>query len=149
MVADNSTLPFNSAASGIIGLGTKTAPDFSDTFLGGLFSSHPDFNSFSYGMALNGATSGNADGGVLHLVSTDPSFYSGDVATLPVVSTGNQSTSSDTNEWTVQLKSWKLQTPSGLSVGNTIGGLALVQPYTPNIILPQNEARALCESSPL
>ena len=145
IVADNSTLPLASDVSGILGLATKAASTLQDTFLGGLFPSHPEWSNFTYAMAINGKGASDGTGGALHLIETDPSFYTGEVVTKNVLpSVVNIPVGASSDEWTVHMDSYSFKANGGLEVGNPGGGSTLLEPYIPNIILPQNEARAVC-----
>ena len=140
IVANSSTLPFTSKASGVFGLGpTDRNGRLDDTFFGSWLSQRPQANNFTYGMALKPPRdSGNA--GVLHLLAADSSAHNGPVSWVSTVQPTPNTTSPDL---LVRITEWGLST-SGVSTSNTRGALGSIDPFHPEIRVPQVAARELC-----
>ncbi|KAG8874064.1 hypothetical protein FRB97_006195, partial [Tulasnella sp. 331] len=150
--------------SGILGFGQSDVPIASDSLIGQyLASNNSSQDPFVFAVALNGSTTAEGAaigtyGGVVHINGTDPSFYSGPLATLSVISTSEQA-SFDTlppqlgsYDWTVRMQSWILSFTNG-SIGVQVSGgqggmYATFESAYPYILLPLADAEQIYSSIP-
>lgn len=145
VVLANDTLNFfANGAAGMIGLGRSGGDD---SFVNNLFRLHAGWQNISIGLSLNGqaaAAAGNA--GVMDVRAIDSSW--GDIKYSPVVNVGT-TTDIPTNypaDWSLNLTSWTVDA-GGLRTEHTTGGIAIVEPYFPEIRFPLDQALIFCEYS--
>jgi hypothetical protein len=130
-------------------IGMGLAP-FADSPAANWLASHPLQPHFSYGMALNPPSPSNAsgDGGVLHWLQPDASFYQGDVAWKTMLA-ANASAPSNMSSWFVEMDAWSVSGGSS-SFNITQSGtqlLTFLEPFIASIVFPQSAARAICMST--
>ncbi|KAJ7924427.1 aspartic peptidase domain-containing protein [Mycena leptocephala] len=147
-VADQAASFFSPGVSGMIGMGL--AP-FADSPAANWLASHPLQPHFSYGMALNPPSPSNAsgDGGVLHWLQPDASFYQGDVAWKTMLA-ANASAPSNMSSWFVEMDAWSVSGGSS-SFNITQSGtqlLTFLEPFIASIVFPQGAARAIYADIP-
>jgi hypothetical protein len=142
IVANASSEAFGPDTSGVFGLGTNiNTGNFSDTVFGGFFSRNPTSSNFTFGMALNPPTVASNDGGALHWLAPDSSAYQGQISWTNVVKS-NSSSASIMSDWVVQMNGWTFTSGSNSSA-ITSNGSAVVDPYYPDIYLPQSQAQTI------
>ncbi len=92
-------------------------------------------------MALNRPTEASSDGGVLHWLAPDPSFYRGDVAWK-----GMQPLNSSTGyDFHVTMDGWNFTGDSkSASLSRNGDFVTMLDPYIPVTIMPQADATLLC-----
>ncbi len=153
---------FSPGVSGIFGLGPNSsalssvhqcAPqliahtgdgNFSATVFGGYLSTKPSGENFTYGMALSLNTgSSSSDGGYLHLIQPDDSFFQGDIA-WKTMQTFN--TTSLNTDFYVELDSWTLTTSNG-NISRSGSLVTAIDPIYEVLIFPQQDARSCCPFS--
>ncbi|KAJ6573928.1 aspartic peptidase domain-containing protein [Mycena vulgaris] len=145
-VASQSASFFSPGVSGMIGMGM--AP-FADTPAANWLARNPAQANFSYGMALNAPANFSGDGGVLHWLQPDPSFYEGDVAWKTMV-TANSSSPSNMSSWFVEMDAWSVSggtSPFNISQSG-IQLLTFLDPFYASIVFPQSAARAIYADIP-
>ena len=140
IVANSTTVPFSSQGSGIFGLGaTSHSGRLGDTVVGNWLAQHPEASNFTYGMALRSPQdSGNA--GVIHWLAPDQSAYTGPVTWVLSQTPADNASSS---ELAVRITEWRLST-TGISNSNSRGAVGVIDPFRPEIRVPQAAARELC-----
>jgi hypothetical protein len=140
-VANNTNLSLSSGVSGVFGLGSNgLGGGLSDTVFGPWFALHPNAQNFTYGLNLN--PPGSAIAGTLDWTSPDPSAYSGEVTWFNCLTS---STGPITSEFVITLDKWVFSS-SGITLSNTLGGVAVIDPFYPNIFMPRNLSREICQS---
>jgi hypothetical protein len=139
IVANQSNGFFANGASGLIGLG-RSGGDAS--FISTVFRANEEWDNLTIGLALNGATAPQP--GVMDLRTTDSSYYDGDIEYSPVVTAPNDVPTNYPADWSLHLDSWTVGT-SGIRTEHTTGGVAIVEPYFPEIRFPQDQAFLFCE----
>ena len=139
LVANNSINFFGNGAAGLIGLGRSSNASFIDT----VFNNHPSFNNLTIGIALN--PKGSTAAGVIDLTGTDPSLYKGQLKFNPVVAAATDVPTNYPADWSLNLDSWTVDTGS-VRTEHTNGGIAIVEPYFPEIRFPQDQATLFCTS---
>ncbi|EPQ61141.1 acid protease [Gloeophyllum trabeum ATCC 11539] len=145
IVVANASMPvFSDGVSGVLGLGTNSRQgNFSDTIFGAYLGEDNGATSFQYGMALDAPDNSTNDGGVLHLLSPDGSAYTGNVSWKGVQqASSNADGTGLTSDWIIDLDGWSFAGGSG-SISNTQGGSCTVDPYYPNVYIPQNLANEI------
>lgn len=144
VVANQSSSVFSQDVSGIFGLGTNSRDgNFSDTVFAGWLSRNPSESAFTYGMALNPPRKSSSDGGILHWVAPDTSFYKGSVSWKDMLPSNATSVNAD---WTVQLDSLSFS-DAAINISRQNNDLkAIVDPYFTNIYIPQSLAGSICMS---
>ncbi|KAJ7785668.1 aspartic peptidase domain-containing protein, partial [Mycena metata] len=145
-VANQSATFFSPGVSGMIGMGL--AP-FVDSPAANWLAQNPTQPTFSFGMALNPPSNFSTDGGVLHWLHPDSSFYRGDIAWKPMLA-ANASMPSNLSTWFVEMDAWSV---SGSSSSFNISQsgtelLTLLDPFYSNIVFPQTFARAIYADIP-
>jgi hypothetical protein len=75
---------------------------------------------------------------------TDSTFYDGDLHSVPVVAASSDIPINMPADWSLSLDSWSVDT-GGNRFEHTSGGVAIIEPYFPEIRLPQEEAVQFCE----
>lgn len=95
-------------------------------------------------MALNAPfESDKANGGVLHWLEPDSSFYEGNATFQNVISNPNS-----TSDWVVQMNGWTFSS-GGKSISNAGQTFeTAVDPFYNNIYIPQDEAQLICKFQP-
>jgi hypothetical protein len=85
-------------------------------------------------------TPDSTSGGVLHWLQPDSSFYEGNPTVQTVISSPNS-----TSDWLVQMNGWTFSS-GGKSISSAGQNLQVaVDPYYPNIYIPQDEAQLICK----
>ncbi|SJL17364.1 uncharacterized protein ARMOST_20914 [Armillaria ostoyae] len=144
VVANTSYSMFSPGVSGIFGLGPNSRDgNFSATVFGGYLSTQPSGENFTYGMALSPNTgSSSSDGGYLHLVQPDNSFFQGDIA-WKTMQTFN--TTSLNTDFYIELDSWTLTTSNG-NISRTGSLVTAIDPIYEALIFPQQDAGSFYSS---
>ncbi|KAK0232884.1 aspartic peptidase domain-containing protein [Armillaria fumosa] len=143
VVANQSNSMFSPGISGILGLGPNSRDgNFNATVFGGYLSGQPAGENFTYGMALSPNTGSSNDGGYLHLIHPDPSYYQGNVA-WKEMQTFN--TSSLDTDFYINLDSWTLTTANG-NVSRSGNLVTAIDPVYDALVLPQQDASVLYAS---
>ncbi|KAJ7171753.1 aspartic peptidase domain-containing protein [Mycena crocata] len=141
-VATQATSFFTPGVSGMI-----------DSPAAGWLSRNPTQPNFSFGMALNPNPPGNAsadgDGGVVHWLQPDQSFYEGDVAWKKMIS-ANASSASNMSTWFVEMDAWSVTGGTGPFNISQSGTqlLTFLDPFYGSIVFPQSAARAIYADIP-
>lgn len=142
-------------SSGIAGFGQTGVQTPDQTLVGQYLTGHTDISSIQFGLALNPLSDPNAgsdsSGGELHIFQPDTSFYTGNMATLPVANANQQSnfgsvpTQLGSYDWTVQLQGWSF-TPGQNQQAITGGGgvYTTVEASYPYIVLTAEDAQRIC-----
>ncbi|PBK61085.1 acid protease [Armillaria solidipes] len=144
VVANTSYSMFSPGVSGIFGLGPNSRDgNFSATVFGGYLSTKPSGENFTYGMALSPNTgSSSSDGGYLHFVQPDNSFFQGDIA-WKTMQTFN--TTSLNTDFYIELDSWTLTTSNG-NISRTGSLVTAIDPIYEALIFPQQDAGSFYSS---
>ncbi|KAK0482989.1 aspartic peptidase domain-containing protein, partial [Armillaria luteobubalina] len=150
VVANTSDSMFSPGVSGIFGLGPNSSAlspifrggNFSATVFGGYLSTKPSGENFTYGMALSPNTGSSSDGGYLHLIQPDNSFFRGDIAWKTMQTFNDTSLNTD---FYIELDSWTLTTSSG-NISRTGSLIAAIDPLYEALIFPQQDAGSLYSS---
>ncbi|KAJ7037450.1 aspartic peptidase domain-containing protein [Mycena alexandri] len=145
-VANQSASFFSPGVSGMIGVGL--AP-FVDSPAANWLAQNPTQPTFSFGMALNSPSNFSTDGGVLHWLQPDPSFYQGDIAWKPMLA-ANASIPSNRSSWFVEMDAWSVSGGSSSFNISQSGTelLTLLDPFYSTIVFPQSSARAIYADIP-
>ncbi|KAJ7139499.1 aspartic peptidase domain-containing protein [Mycena epipterygia] len=145
-VANQSSAFFAPGVSGMFGMGL--AP-FADTPAANWLARNPAQANFSYGMALNPPSNVSGDGGVLHWLQPDPSFYEGDVAWKTMLA-ANASVPSNMSSWFVEMDAWSVSGgPSAFNISQSgTQLLTFLDPFYASIVFPQGAARAIYADIP-
>lgn len=149
------------AGSGILGLAQSGVAVQNQSIIGQyLTEDNGIWSKFVFSFALNGsdssATSVGSYGGVMHVNGADSSFYAGNLVTMQVASSSQQSSFGSvpsqlgSYDWTVEMQGWTMdsvvngqkQTVSG-GVGGIYSTFESAYPY---ILLPLADAEKICES---
>jgi hypothetical protein len=109
-----------------------------------VFNFHKAWDNLTIGLALN--PKGSANAGVMDLTETDPSLYSGQIKFNPVVAAATDVPTNYPADWSLHLDSWTVDT-GNVRTEYTDGGIAIVEPYFPEIRFPQDQALLFCTSS--
>ncbi|KAK0468937.1 hypothetical protein IW261DRAFT_1425990 [Armillaria novae-zelandiae] len=117
--------------------------NFSTTVFGGYLSTKPSGENFTYGMTLSHNTGSSSDGGYLHLIQPDNSFFQGDIAWKTMQTFNATSLNTD---FYIELDSWTLTTGSG-NVSRTGSLITAIDPIYETLIFPQQDAGSLCPFS--
>lgn len=98
----------------------------------------------SIALALNGSSAGEA-AGLMDVRAIDSSLYQGDIKYSPVVSASDHTDVPENYpaDWSLNLTSWTVNT-GGIKTEHTTGGVAIVEPYFPEIRFPQDQALLFC-----
>ncbi|KAJ7451146.1 aspartic peptidase domain-containing protein [Mycena latifolia] len=144
-VASQSASFFSPGVSGFLGMGM--AP-FADTPAANWLARNPAQANFSYGMALNAPSNFSGDGGVLHWLQPDQSFYEGEVAWKTMIAP-NPSVPSNLSSWFVEMDAWSVSGgPSSFNISQSgTQLLTFLDPFYSSIVFPQSAARAICTSN--
>ncbi|KAJ7771947.1 aspartic peptidase domain-containing protein [Mycena maculata] len=145
-VANQSASFFSPNVSGMLGMGM--AP-FADSPAANWLARNPDQPTFSYGMALNPPSNFTTDGGVLHWLQPDQSFYEGEVQQKTML-TANAS-NSNLSSWFVEMDEWSATGSSSSPFNITQSGVQLLtflDPLYASIVFPQGAARSIYEDIP-
>ncbi|PBL01378.1 acid protease [Armillaria gallica] len=143
VVANQSNSMFSPGISGILGLGPNSRDgNFNATVFGGYLSGQPAGDNFTYGMALSPNTGSSNNGGYLHLIHPEPSYYQGNVA-WKEMQTFN--TSSLDTDFYINLDSWTLTTGNG-NVSRSGNLVTAIDPIYHALVLPQQDASVLYAS---
>ena len=128
----------------MIGMGLTP---FADTPAANWLARNPAQENFSYGMALNPPSNFSSDGGVMHWLQPDPSFYEGDVAWKTMIS-ANASSATNMSTWFVEMDAWSVSggNPAFNISQSGIQLLTFLDPFYSSIVFPQSAARAICMS---
>ncbi|KAJ6569550.1 aspartic peptidase domain-containing protein [Mycena capillaripes] len=141
-VADQAASFFSPGVSGTIGMGLTP---FTDSPAANWLARNPAQPVFSYGIALNPPSPSNAsgDGGVLHWLQPDTSFYQGDIAWKPMLA-ANASVPSNMSSWFVEMDAWSVAGPPSFNISQSgTQLLAFLDPFYGSIVFPQSAARAI------
>ncbi|KAK0456829.1 aspartic peptidase domain-containing protein [Armillaria borealis] len=137
VVANQSDSMFSPGISGILGLGPNSRDgNFNATVFGGYLSGQPAGENFTYGMALSPNTGSSNNGGYLHLIHPEPSYYQGNVA-WKEMQTFN--TSSLDTDFYINLDSWTLTTGNG-NVSRSGNLVTAIDPIYHALVFPQQDA---------
>lgn len=108
----------------------------------------------SIASASDGSSAGSY-GGVMHIDAPLPGFYVGDIATLPVSTTSQQSNFGDvpsqlgSYDWTIEMSGWSLNSTVNGQQGSVSGGeggiYSTFESAYPYILLPLADADKICE----
>ncbi|KAK0207986.1 aspartic peptidase domain-containing protein [Desarmillaria ectypa] len=143
VVANQSNSMFSPGISGILGLGPNSRDgNFNATIFGGYLSGQPAGENFTYGMALSPNTGSSSNGGYLHLIQPETSYYQGNVA-WKEMQTFN--TSSLDTDFYINLDSWTLTTSNG-NISRSGNLVTAIDPVYNALILPQQDANVLYAS---
>ncbi|KAK0471213.1 hypothetical protein IW261DRAFT_1671210 [Armillaria novae-zelandiae] len=143
VVANTSYSMFSPGVSSIFGLGPNSRNrNFSTTVFGGYLSTKPSGENFTYGMTLSHNTGSSSDGGYLHLIQPDNSFFEGDIAWKTMQTFSATSLNAD---FYIKLDSWTLTTGSG-NVSRTGSLITAIDPIHEALIFPQQDAGSLYSS---
>lgn len=119
--------------------------NFSETVFGGWMRRNPLRKNFTYGMALNHRKNSSSDGGVLHWIAPDPTYYSGDV-TWSKISPFTRTDAVNT-DWFVPWDGWDFTGNGRFKISHGEKGLkAFLDPWLPLLVFPQKDARLICKS---
>ncbi|SJL05356.1 uncharacterized protein ARMOST_08723 [Armillaria ostoyae] len=113
--------------------------NFNATVFGGYLSGQPAGENFTYGMALSPNTGSSNNGGYLHLIHPEPSYYQGNVA-WKEMQTFN--TSSLDTDFYINLDSWTLTTGNG-NVSRSGNLVTAIDPIYHALVFPQQDASVL------
>ena len=141
IVANQSSGFFANGASGFVGLG-RSGGDAS--IVSTVFRTHTAWDNLTIGLALGTQVAGAAAAGVIDLRATDSSYYSGDVKYAPVLPAATDVPANYPADWSLHLDSWTVDT-GGVRTEHTTGGVAIVEPYFPEIRFPQDQALLFCK----
>ncbi|KIO25321.1 hypothetical protein M407DRAFT_25332 [Tulasnella calospora MUT 4182] len=146
-------------ASGVAGFGQTGAQSADQTLVGQYLAGHTDISSISFGLALNPLSDPNAgsdsSGGTLHVFQPDTSFYTGNMATIPVANANAQSnfgsvpTQVGSYDWTVQMQGWSFvpgQNQQAITGGG--GVYTTVEASYPYIVLTAADAQSIYSAIP-
>ena len=139
VVANQSDSFFANGAAGMVGLGRSAG---SASFIDTVFRTHGAWQNLTLALALNGA--GTPQPGVMDVRATDPSLYSGDIQYYPVVAAAPDVPVSYPADWSLHLDSWTIDA-GDIKTEHTTGGVAIVEPYFPEIRFPQDQAYLFCK----
>lgn len=143
VVANESNAMFSPGISGILGLGPNSRDgNFNATVFGGYLSGQPAGENFTYGMALSPNTGSSNDGGYLHLIHPEPSYYQGNVAWKDMQT---YNTSSLDTDFYINLDSWTLTTANG-NVSRSGNLVTAIDPIYDALVFPQQDASVLYAS---
>lgn len=138
VVANDSVNFFANGAAGMLGMGRSSG---NASFIDTVFKSHPAWQNLTIGIALN--PKGAESAGVIDLTQPDPSLYQGDVKFNPIVAAATDIPTNYPADWSLHLDSWTVDTGS-IRTEHTTGGIAIVEPYFPEIRFPQEQATLFC-----
>lgn len=138
-MAEDTRNLFANGAAGLLGLG-RTAGNMS--FVAAIFREHKGWASLPIGLALDPTDSNNA--GYMDLHQIDTSFYDGDLHQVPVTAAGSDLPVNMPSDWSLTLDSWSVDIGDS-RFEHTSGGVAIIEPYFPEIRLPQDQAVLFCE----
>jgi hypothetical protein len=141
IVANQSNGFFANGASGFVGLG-RSGGDAS--FISTAFRTHTAWDNLTIGLALGIQKGNNASTGVMDMRATDSSYYDGDVKYAPVLPAATDVPTNYPADWSLHLDSWTIDT-GGVRTEHTTGGVAIVEPYFPEIRFPQDQALLFCK----
>jgi hypothetical protein len=141
IVANQSSVPLSSSASGVFGFGVNQSNNnLMNTVYERWFSSHPSATNFTFGIALNSPNQNSTDAGVLHWTGLDQSAYTGDIAW---VNSTSSTSSSSPSSWFVEMDALAFSSFDSPVTGGPC--TTIVDLVYPNISLPQNLARQIRE----
>ncbi|KAK0446480.1 uncharacterized protein EV420DRAFT_1716099 [Desarmillaria tabescens] len=106
----NQTIVVANQSNSMFSPGISGDGNFNATIFGGYLSGQPAGENFTYGMALSPNTGSSSNGGYLHLIQPETSYYQGNVA-WKTMQTFN--TSSLDTDFYINLDSWTLTTANG------------------------------------
>jgi hypothetical protein len=124
----------------MVGLGRSSG---NSSFIDTVFNTHKAWNNLTIGIALN--PKGSTEAGEMDLTETDPSLYKGQLKFNPVVAAATDVPTNYPADWSLHLDSWTVDTGS-VRTEYTTGGIAIVEPYFPEIRFPQDQALLFCTS---
>ncbi|KAK0198109.1 aspartic peptidase domain-containing protein [Armillaria mellea] len=142
VVANQSNSMFSPGISGFQLTSFAGDGNFNATVFGGYLSGQPAGENFTYGMALSPNTGSSNDGGYLHLIHPEPSYYQGNVA-WKEMQTFN--TSSLDTDFYINLDSWTLTTDNG-NVSRSGNLVTAIDPIYHALVFPQQDASVLYAS---
>ncbi|EKM60494.1 uncharacterized protein PHACADRAFT_246482, partial [Phanerochaete carnosa HHB-10118-sp] len=130
--------------------GTSSGISFIDSIYGQFLNRTPSQDNFTFGMMLNspptqGNSSAGSDGGVLHWMSPDESFFDASKVTFKTVtapdgaSNASGTTVGGGQDWTVELDGWVTTTGNNRII-NQDSVVAIVDPLYEGIYLPHDQA---------
>ncbi|PVG01820.1 acid protease [Serendipita vermifera] len=138
LMAENATGVFGNGAAGLLGLGRSSGKD---SFFSAVFSEHQAWQNVTLSIALNNPNSSENPGnaGQIDLRETDPDLYEGNIVYQSVVASAGDVPVNYPADWSLHLDSWIVDT-GGVRTEHTTGGVAIVEPYFPEIRFPQDQA---------
>jgi hypothetical protein len=142
-MAENSTGVFGNGAAGLLGLGRSSGKD---SFFNAVFSEHAAWQNVTLSIALNNPNSSENPGnaGQIDLRETDPDLYEGEIKYQSVIASAGDVPTNYPADWSLHLDSWVVDT-GGVRTEHTTGGVAIVEPYFPEIRFPQDQALLFCK----
>lgn len=140
IVANDSMNFFGNGAAGLIGLGRSSG---GSSFIDTVFNYNRGWNNLTIGIALN--PKGATEAGEMDLTKTDPSLYTGQLKFNPIVPAATDVPTNYPADWSLHLDSWTVDT-GNVKTEYTTGGIAIVEPYFPEIRFPQDQALLFCTS---
>ncbi|KAG8987093.1 hypothetical protein FRB90_003601 [Tulasnella sp. 427] len=159
VAGSDSSGPALGPASGVAGFGQTNTQSADQTLVGQYLAGHTDLSSLTFGLALNPLNDPNAgsdsSGGNLHIFQPDTSFYTGNVVTLPVANSNQQSNFGSTPsqigsyDWTVQMQGWNFvpgQNQQAITGGG--GVYATVEAAYPYIVVSASDAQKIYSAIP-
>lgn len=95
-------------------------------------------------MALNARTNSSSDGGVLHWLAPDPTFYKGEVSWRNI--TPFNRTAAINTDWFVLMDGWGFMGNRVYNAAHGGGGLkAFLDPWLPLLVFPHGDASQICK----
>jgi hypothetical protein len=113
-----------------------------DTVYGKWTFQHPSITNFTFGMALSPPGQNMTEAGVLHWSKLDQPSYTGDITW--VNTTSSNETDVPSSAWMAQMESWTFNSGTSMYSGGPC--ITLLDPYYPQIFLPQNVSHEICQS---
>lgn len=139
-MAEDTRHLFANGAAGLLGLG-RSAGNMS--FIDAIFREHRGWNALPIGLALDPTNSANAGSMDLHQI--DPRMYQGDLHTVAAVNRSQDIPINMPADWALTLDSWAVDV-GGIRTEFNTGGVAIIEPYFPEIRLPQELAMKFCKN---
>lgn len=123
----------------MLGLGRSSG---NASFIDTVFNNYKAWENLTIGISLN--SKGSSVAGAIDLKETDPSLYGGEIKYSQVVQPSGDIPVNYPADWSLRLDSWTVDT-GAIRTEHAQGGIAIVEPYFPEIRFPQNQALLFCE----
>lgn len=132
---------FGSGSAGFLGLGRSSGNDsYTSTIL-----QNRGWSKLLFGLALNpyNSTATMQSAGVFTVQELNQNLYDGDVSWQPIANVTDVPKNVPT-DWAIKFQSYDIS--SGSQTTHSSGGVAIIEPYFPELRIPSSEATDFCSS---